>query len=84
MSVMMPFPIEMQAEREERAGLRQINSVAECMIRAGVTWDEAHQLFKVCYASEALDLARQNQCRAARMIGVHRNTLRRMLGDDAK
>lgn len=79
------FPAEMQREREARVGIRAVAPVVELMVRAGITWDEAQAIFRVSYAAAAMDLCRQNQCRAARMIGVHRGTLHRMLeGDDDK
>jgi Bacterial regulatory protein, Fis family len=46
---------------------------------AGVKEVEAIRLFKRDLIAEALERAQGNQCRAAALLGLHRNTLTRQL-----
>jgi DNA-binding NtrC family response regulator len=51
------------------------------MHSAGVSYTEALRLFKRRYILEVLAQHKGNQCKAADELGVHRNTLSRILAD---
>lgn len=44
-----------------------------------MTYEEAHEEFQRIFLSDALTAAKGNMCSAARTIGVHRNTILRMM-----
>ena len=47
----------------------------------GITYDEAVREFKKRYLIEVLAHHRGNQCKAAKELGMHRNTLSRTLAE---
>ena len=48
----------------------------ECIER-GVTLSQATEIFREAYIRAALQIANGNQCKAASMLKVHRNTVNR-------
>jgi Fis family transcriptional regulator, factor for inversion stimulation protein len=57
----------------------QLESVVLQMYRTGVRCSEAVREFQKCFILTVLKDQRENQCKAARKLGVHRNTLRRTI-----
>jgi DNA-binding NtrC family response regulator len=47
----------------------------------GITYDEAVREFKKRYLIEVLAHHRGNQCKAAKELGMHRNTLSRTIAE---
>jgi Fis family transcriptional regulator, factor for inversion stimulation protein len=54
-------------------------SVVLQMHKAGVQWSEAVREFQKTFILIVLKDQRGNQCRAAKKLGMHRNTLRRTI-----
>jgi Fis family transcriptional regulator, factor for inversion stimulation protein len=59
----------------------QLESVVLQMYKAGVRWSEAVREFQKVFILTVLKDQRGNQCRAAKKLGIHRNTLRRTIRD---
>lgn len=57
----------------------QMKPVVEEMLRGGYGYDEAAKHFRAAYILEVMRQVRGNQCKAAAVLGVHRNTLSRHL-----
>ena len=55
--------------------------VADLVIDAGIESHEAIRLLRTALLREALERSRGNVCRAAKLLGQHRNTLNRMLDE---
>ena len=58
---------------------RELQSLVIQMHSSGVSYAEALRQFKRRYLLEVLAHHRGNQCKAAEELGMHRNTLSRML-----
>ena len=58
---------------------RELDSLVTQMRAGGITYEEAVREFKRRFLLEVLANHRGNQCKAAKELGVHRNTLSRML-----
>lgn len=50
------------------------------MVERGILFDEAVNEFEKRFIKRALDRSNGNQSRAARLLGIHRNTLSRKIG----
>jgi Fis family transcriptional regulator len=59
----------------------QLESVVLQMHRAGVRCSEAVREFQKAFILAVLKDQRGNQCKAAKKLGMHRNTLRRTIHD---
>ena len=55
----------------------QLNRLVEEMVSKGIRYDDARQEFERRFISRALARAEGKVGRAAKMIGLHRNTLSR-------
>jgi len=65
----------------------QLEALIVHMYRSGITYSEAVCEFKKKFILTVLQDANGNQCKAARQLGMHRNTLSRTITDlklDAK
>jgi DNA-binding NtrC family response regulator len=51
------------------------------MYRSNILYSEAVREFKRCFIATVLGENKGNQCRAARQLGMHRNTLSRTLDE---
>lgn len=60
---------------------RELDSLVMQMRAGGITYEEAVREFKRRFLLEVLANHRGNQCKAAKELGVHRNTLSRMLAE---
>jgi len=60
---------------------RELDNLVTQMHAGGITYDEAVREFKRRFILEILSGNRGNQCKAAKELGVHRNTLSRILAD---
>jgi len=60
---------------------RELDNLVTQMHAGGITYDEAVREFKRRFILEVLSNNRGNQCKAARELGVHRNTLSRILAE---
>ncbi len=60
---------------------RELDSLVLQMYASGITYDEAVREFRRRYIQEVLSHNKGNQCKAARELGVHRNTLSRIMAD---
>lgn len=58
---------------------RELESLVTQMHTGGITYTEAVREFKKRFILEVLANHRGNQCKAAKELGVHRNTLSRTL-----
>ncbi len=58
---------------------RELDSLVTQMHAGGITYDEAVREFKRRFILEVLASHRGNQCKAAKELGMHRNTLSRTL-----
>ena len=59
----------------------QLEGLVSQMVDRGILFDEAVGEFEKRFIKRILERADGNQCRAARMLGIHRNTLSRKLGE---
>lgn len=60
---------------------RELDNLVTQMHAGGITYDEAVREFKRRFILEILSGHRGNQCKAAKELGVHRNTLSRLLAE---
>ena len=60
---------------------RELDNLVVQMYASGITYEEAVREFRRRYIQEVLGHNRGNQCKAARELGVHRNTLSRIMAD---
>jgi DNA-binding protein Fis len=58
---------------------KKLESLIDEMIERGILFEEGRDEFEKTFIRTALNKSRGNQTRAARMIGVHRNTLNRKI-----
>lgn len=65
----------------------QLEALVVQMYRSGITYSEAVSEFKKKFILTVLQDSNGNQCKAARQLGMHRNTLSRTISElrlDAK
>ncbi len=60
---------------------RELDNLVVQMYASGITYEEAVREFRRRYIQEVLGHNKGNQCKAARQLGVHRNTLSRIMAD---
>lgn len=60
---------------------RELDNLVAQMRAGGITYEEAVREFKRRFLLDVLASHRGNQCKAAKELGVHRNTLSRMLAE---
>lgn len=60
---------------------RELDSLVAQMYAGGITYTEAVREFRKRFLLEVLLAHRGNQCKAAGELGVHRNTLSRMMAE---
>jgi Fis family transcriptional regulator len=60
---------------------RELDSLVTQMHAGGITYNEAVREFKKRFILEVLAHHRGNQCKAARELGMHRNTLSRTIAE---
>jgi DNA-binding NtrC family response regulator len=58
----------------------QLEALVGQMVDRGILFDEAVNEFEKRFIKRALDRSNGNQSRAARLLGIHRNTLSRKIG----
>jgi ActR/RegA family two-component response regulator len=61
----------------------ELTAAADALIAAGRPWEETKRIMKMAVAERAVERARGNVCRAARILKMHRNTLSRILEKSA-
>lgn len=59
----------------------QLEGLVSQMVDRGILFDEAVGEFEKRFIKRTLERADGNQCRAAKMLGIHRNTLSRKIGE---
>lgn len=59
----------------------QLESLVEMMVERGILLEEAVAEFEKKFIRRVLEHERGNQSRAAKILGIHRNTLSRKVGD---
>lgn len=59
----------------------QLEGLVTQMVDRGILFDEAVGEFEKKFIKNVLDKAQGNQCRAAKILGIHRNTLSRKIGE---
>jgi DNA-binding protein Fis len=57
----------------------QLEALVGQMVERGIQFDEALNEFEKKFIKRVLDRSRGNQSRAARLLGIHRNTLSRKI-----
>ena len=57
----------------------QLDTLVGLMVDRGIHFDEAVNEFEKKFIKRVLDRSRGNQSRAARLLGIHRNTLCRKI-----
>jgi len=60
---------------------RELESLVTQMHAGGITYSEAVREFKKRYLLEVLASHRGNQCKTAKELGMHRNTLSRTIAE---
>ncbi len=73
--------------RERGVVKDQLEALVVQMFRSGITYAEGVSEFKKKFILTVLQDCNGNQCKAARLLGMHRNTLSRTIADlklDAK
>src|SRR5712664_2743212 len=69
-----------RAKNEKRAPVKdQLEALVQQMYRSNILYSEAVREFKRRFIATVLEENKGNQCRAARQLGMHRNTLSRTL-----
>ena len=58
----------------------QLESLVGMMVERGILLEEAISEFEKKFIKRALERANGNQSRAAKLLGIHRNTLSRKVG----
>ncbi len=58
----------------------QLEALVGQMVERGILFDEAVTEFEKKFIKRVLDRSRGNQSRAAKVLGIHRNTLSRKIG----
>jgi len=56
-----------------------LSSLVQQMIDRGILFDDAQREFERLFISRALQKSNYNVCKAARITGLHRNTLSRKM-----
>jgi Fis family transcriptional regulator len=70
------------SRREKEAFVkRELDSLVTQMHAGGITYAEAVREFKKRFLMEVLAHHRGNQCKAAKELGMHRNTLSRTIAE---
>lgn len=59
----------------------QLEALVAQMHDSGILYSEAVREFKKCYIMNVLERNGGNQCKAARELGMHRNTLSRTIAE---
>ena len=59
----------------------QLERLVSQMVEHGILFDEAVGEFEKRFIKRVLEHVKGNQCRAAQMLGMHRNTLSRKIGE---
>ena len=59
----------------------QLEGLVTQMVDRGIMFDEAVEEFEKKFIKRVLDRANGNQSRAAEVLGIHRNTLSRKIGE---
>ena len=59
----------------------QLEGLVSQMVERGILFDEAIGEFERRFIKRTLERANGNQCRAAKLLGIHRNTLSRKIGE---
>jgi len=59
----------------------QLESLVGTMVERGILLEEAVEEFEKKFIKQALEQSGGNQSRAASILGIHRNTLSRKLGE---
>jgi Fis family transcriptional regulator, factor for inversion stimulation protein len=60
---------------------RELDQLVAQMYAGGITYAEAVREFRKRFLLQVLGRHRGNQCKAAQDLGVHRNTLSRMIAE---
>ena len=58
----------------------QLEGLVGQMVERGILFDEAVGEFEKRFIKRVLERTNGNQCRAAELLGIHRNTLRNKVG----
>lgn len=59
----------------------QLESLVGMMVDRGILLEEAVTEFEKKFIRRVLERSKGNQCRAAKILGIHRNTLSRKIGE---
>jgi DNA-binding protein Fis len=59
----------------------QLEGLVNRMVERGILFEEAIGEFEKQFIKRVLDRANGNQSRAAQLLGIHRNTLSRKIGE---
>ena len=59
----------------------QLEGLVSQMVERGILFEEALGEFEKRFIKRTLERAQGNQCRAAKMLGIHRNTLSRKIDE---
>jgi Fis family transcriptional regulator len=68
------------AAREHAMMKDQLDGLVSQMVERGILFDEGVGEFEKRFIKRALDRTNGNQSRAAQLLGIHRNTLSRKIG----
>jgi Fis family transcriptional regulator, factor for inversion stimulation protein len=60
---------------------RELETLVAAMLAGGITYNEAVREFKRRYLLAVLANNKGNQCKAAKELGMHRNTLSRTIAE---
>lgn len=59
----------------------QLELLINQMVEKGILYDEAVTEFEKKFIRKVLERNKWNQCKAARVLGIHRNTLSKKISD---
>jgi Fis family transcriptional regulator, factor for inversion stimulation protein len=59
----------------------QLERLVDEMVAKGLTYDDAHREFEKKFITHMLTKADGNLCKAADLLGMHRNTLSRKMAE---
>jgi DNA-binding NtrC family response regulator len=76
-----PYELTVNKNEKRHTVKDQLEALVQQMYRSNILYSEAVREFKRRFIATVLEENKGNQCRAARQLGMHRNTLSRTVDE---